>query len=94
MTAQAYEFVFETGIALDEVRDTLKLATLACSAIHGEADVLVDAGREIDTAARTLRFDCAAPAGRDLMRLFARFAQGEFGSGAFTVRRLSAPASV
>jgi hypothetical protein len=91
MASQTYSFSFNPDIPTDEVEDTLKLAIVAASAIHGESDVLVDAVHEFDAESRVCHIDGSTPAGRDLVRLFSGFLSREFGHGAFAVQRSPHP---
>jgi hypothetical protein len=88
MVQQIYVFSFAPRIPLDEVQGTLRLAVLAAEAIHGEADVLVDAVHNLDVNGRKCCIDAVTPAGRDLLRLFSSFVRREFGAGAFRIERV------
>jgi hypothetical protein len=90
MTLQTYLFRFGPNAPMNEVEDTLRLAILATAAVHGEADVAIDAAHEVESEQRICTIDGSTPSGRDLARLFSSFISREFGSQAFTVKRLSA----
>lgn len=89
MMRTIYQFKFAPTLPLGEVRDSLHLAEMAAEAVHGEADVLLDAQHEFNDDDRTCRIVGSTPAGRDLVRLFSNFLRREFGRDAFAVSAVS-----
>lgn len=85
--AEVYRYVLSARVAAGDLEDTLALAVLACQALHGEAQVRLDAGYEFDGRKRTCAIDASTPVGRDLNRLFTGLLAREFGAGAFQVTR-------
>jgi hypothetical protein len=88
MTLQTYLFRFGPIVPMNDVEDTLRLAILATAAIHGEADVAIDAAHEVESEQRICTIDGSTPSGRDLVRLFSSFLNREFGSRVFSVERI------
>ena len=88
MTQDLYRFRFKADLPVDEIEDTLSLAVIATEGLHGESQVLLDAGHAFDPAARSCVIDATSDVGRDLNRLFAGFLRREFGSDAFQIERL------
>lgn len=91
MIQSMYQFDLGVELPLSEVRDTLRLAVLAAEAIHGQADLLLDASYAFGSGDRTVRIDGSTPAARDLARLFAHFLGREFGPSCFVVERFDSP---
>jgi hypothetical protein len=88
MTEHCYRYVFADGVPVEEAEATLVLALLTCEALHGEAQVRLDAGHHFDAARRSCVLDAATPVGRDLNKLFVAFLQHEFGPDGFRVERV------
>jgi hypothetical protein len=85
--AEVYRYALPAAAAAGDLEDTLALAVLACQALHGEAQVRLDAAYEFDARKRTCSIDASSAVGRDLNRLFAGLLAREFGPGAFEVVR-------
>jgi hypothetical protein len=88
MTNEIYRYVFTPPVPLDEVEGTFLLAVWGAEALHGEAQVRLDAGHMLDRSKRACVIDAATPVGRDLNKLFAGYLAREFGPGAFRVERV------
>ncbi len=85
-----YRYTFLPETPLEEVEAALVLALVATEALHGEAQVRLDAAHHLDAERRVLVIDGTTAVGLDLNKLFWSFAAGEFGEGAFRVERLAA----
>jgi hypothetical protein len=94
MTKRIYRYRFEDPVPLDEVEDTLVLALLAVEALHGEAQVRLDAVHHFDREQRACVIDATTPVGRSLNKLFTNFLSREFGEKAFTVERVAGAPTV
>lgn len=88
-----YRFTFPEDVDWDEVEATLLLAIFAAEAVHGEADVRLNAEHDADRRARTLIVDAGTEVGRSIGRLVTQFLRKEFGDGGFTVIRSTAAPS-
>ncbi len=88
MIPRAYQFRFDPTLSIDDLRGTLRLSILATEAIHGAADVALDAAHQLDIKNRVCRIDGSTAAGRDLVRLFATFVRREFGANAVRFERV------
>jgi hypothetical protein len=62
---------------------------LATEALHGQAQVRLDAAHAVDADKRSCAVDASTTVGRDLNRLFAGFVTREFGADAFEVERIN-----
>jgi hypothetical protein len=89
MTTATYRYAFAADVPVDEVGATLMLAVLAAEALHGEAQVLLDADSAWDPTRRVCVLDARTPVGVDLNKLFTAMAAREFGPAAFTVERVA-----
>jgi hypothetical protein len=87
MDAEVYRYALPAAAAAGDLEDTLALAVLACQALHGDAQVRLDARYEFDARRRTCAIEAATAVGRDLNRLFAGLLAREFGPTAFEVCR-------
>jgi hypothetical protein len=87
MNPDTYRYVLPAGVPVTDLEDTLALAVLACQALHGEAQVRLDAAYEFDGRRRACEVDATTAVGRDLNRLFAGLLAREFGPTAFDVVR-------
>jgi len=90
MTPTTYRYTFADTIPLSEVQDTLILALLAAEAVHGSAQVRLDAEYHLDLTGHACEIAGDTIIGRDLNRLFIGFLQREFGADAFRVERVAA----
>jgi hypothetical protein len=89
MTKAIYRYRFEPDVPLDEVEDTLVLALLAVEALHGEAQVHLDAGHVFDREQRACVLDATTAVGSNLNRLFVGLLRRELGEAAFRVERVA-----
>lgn len=90
MRKYMYRFAFSTPADMAEVEQTLLLAVLAVSCLHGPAAVRLDAGYALDHDTRVLLVDASTPVGRDVTRVFAGLCAREFGDGSFRVEGVEA----
>ena len=73
MSAEVYRYHFVPSIAFEEVEASLVLALLATEALHGQAQVRLDAAHAVDVEKRSCVIDAGTAVGRDLNRMFAGF---------------------
>lgn len=88
MSRQEFRYEFEAKVPIDEVKASLLLAIWSCEALHGAAQVRLDVGHHIDTAARSCVISSDTPVGLDTNRLFVAFVSREFGPDSFTVHHI------
>jgi hypothetical protein len=88
MNQNLYRFSFAPEVSMEEIETTMLLALLATEALHGEAQVRLDAGHNLDAEQRACVIDGGTEVGRDLNRLFVGFLRREFGADAFQVERV------
>jgi hypothetical protein len=88
MPRDLYRFVFISDVPVEDIEITLLLAMLAVESLHGEVQTRLDAKHHLDSDRRTCIVDASTPVGRDLNRLFAGFAQREYGAASFRVERV------
>ena len=89
MSTEIYRYDFEEVVPTEEIEASLLLAVWSCEALHGEAQVRLDAAHFLDVAERKCVIDANTPVGRDLNKLFVAFLRREYGEDAFHVRRVS-----
>jgi hypothetical protein len=85
-----YRYTLAPEVPEEEAEASLLLAILAAEALHGEAQVRLDAAHCFDGGRRACVIDAATPVGRDINRLFVGFLRREFGPHSFTVERAEA----
>ena len=88
MPNDAHQYVFDPGIAFEDVEASLLLAIFAAESLHGEAQVRLDVSHAVDSDHRTCLIDASTEVGRDLNRLFVGFVLREFGPECFAVQRV------
>ena len=91
MSQQRYRYEFLSHVCFDEVEASLALAISPTEAIHGESQVRLDFGYNLDARARTCVLDAGTPVGLDVNRLFVGIIRKQFGEDAFVVDRLTHP---
>ncbi|MCA9054444.1 MAG: hypothetical protein KDA75_11435 [Planctomycetaceae bacterium] len=89
MTSEIYRYDFEEVVPTEEIEASLILAVWSCEALHGEAQVRLDAAHFLDVAERKCVIDANTAVGRDLNKLFVAFLRREYGEDAFQVRRVA-----
>jgi hypothetical protein len=89
MTTELYRYDFEETVPIEDIEASLLLAVWSCEALHGEAQVRLDAAHYLDPAERACVIDANTPVGRDVNKLFVAFLRREFGADTFHVRRIS-----
>jgi hypothetical protein len=90
MNAAVYRYVFEPGISIEDAEAALLLAILAAEALHGEAQVRLDAGHYFDAEQRRCVINADTAVGQDVSRLFVSFLAREFGPESFRTERIAA----
>lgn len=88
MCPTAYRYRLVAPVPVEEFEASLVLAILAAESLHGEATVRLDAGYYFDPAKRACVIDAGTSVGRDVNKLFVKYACREFGEDAFTVERI------
>lgn len=91
MTVEVYRYEFVDFVPVEEIESSLLLAVWSCEAIHGEAQVRLDAAHFLEPSQRACVIDANTPVGKDINRLFVSFLRREFGADAFQVRRVTQP---
>lgn len=86
-----YRITFTIPVDMEAVEETLLLAILAVSCLHGEAAVRLDAGYAINTRERVVVLDASTDIGIAVTRVFIGFCTREFGDEVFGVARASGP---
>ena len=84
-----YRYTFNTETTPEEIECTLLLSVVAAEALHGEAQVRLDAFYSLDRKQKLCDIDATTKVGQDLNRLFVGFISREFGTDAFVVSRSS-----
>jgi hypothetical protein len=84
----AYHFKFTDDVDMDEVEASLVLAFFGAEALHGEAQVRLDADHTFDRDRRLCIIDSETRAGQDICRLFTGYLRREFTPDKYSVRRV------
>ena len=90
MNTNAYRFVFEPQIVLEEAEMTLQLAIFAAEGLFGAARVRLDFGYYVDEPSRTIIVAGTTEVGDTIVKIFTGLALREFGEDAFRTRRIEA----
>lgn len=88
MSHAAHHFVFDPGIAFEDIEASLLLAIFAAESLHGEAQVRLDLAYAVDPEQRTCVIDATTAVGQDVNRVFIGFVLREYGPESFTVQRV------
>ena len=88
MNTNAYRFVFEPQIVLEEAEMTLQLAIFAAEGLFGAARVRLDFGYYVDEPSRTIIVAGTTEVGETIVKIFTGLALREFGEDAFRIRRM------
>jgi hypothetical protein len=94
MIGDGIRYTFAPEVAVEDVEASLLLATFAVEALHGEAQVHLDAAHDFDAERRVLVIDGTTGTGRDLNRIFTNFLRREYGLGGFRTERIGAAAGL
>lgn len=89
MSRSVYRFSFNDQIPFESIEITFLRSVLAAEALHGDAQVRLDAAHYMDSEKRMCVIDAGTSVGQDLSRLLTGFAIREFGPDAFHVERLA-----
>ncbi len=82
---RSYLYLFKTGVSMEDVEDSLALATLAAESIFGPTLLRLETSSSLDKRGRTCAIEASTPAGRVLACLFTGFVTVDLGERAFTV---------
>ena len=93
MQSAIYRFEFDKPVSMTDVETTLHLAVLGAEGLFGESSVRMDGAYSIDEQRRVCIVDARNEVGRCICQIFTGYLRKEFGSDAFTVRRVSADRS-
>jgi len=93
MNTSVYRFSFAPHVSLSDAEASLLLAAVATEGLFGETAVRLDVSYGADPPRRALIVDGTSAVGAAAVRIFTRLITREFGAGAFTVLRVSAPPS-
>lgn len=88
MAREVYRYVIAAEVPLADAEASLVLAIFGAEALHGEAQVRLDAAHLFDMESRTCVIDGSTAVGRDVARLFTGYLRRGYGERCFTVRRL------
>lgn len=87
MALSGYRYVFDRAVPFEEVRDTLHLALLAVTSMHGQTRVRLECAFACDELAHAVEVDASSELGRQLNEIFSGFVAREFGDDAFVIQR-------
>lgn len=88
MTREFYRYTFSPLVRFAHVEDSLQLALIAVSAIHGESRTKLEAFHSTNPERSLCAIDATGEVGRDLCRVFHGYCTREFGEEGFTVSRI------
>ncbi|MFA9478063.1 hypothetical protein ACERK3_07105 [Phycisphaerales bacterium AB-hyl4] len=87
MALSGCRYIFDRGVCFAEVCDTLHLALLAVTSMHGETRVRLECAFECDERAHAVVIDATLAVGRQLNTIFSGFVAREFGDDALVIQR-------
>jgi len=87
MTENVYLYLFDETVEMSGISDSLLMAVAGAEAIHGRAEVNLDAVFELSEENRVCRVDASSGVGRDIARIFVEFLALKIGEDKFTVRQ-------
>ncbi|WP_425619086.1 hypothetical protein NA78x_002817 [Anatilimnocola sp. NA78] len=93
MANDIYRYSFEDTVQSEDIEAALLLAIWGCEALHGEAQVRLDAAYFFDQATRACVIEAGTAVGRDFSRLFVNFVRRECGEDSFRVERIDSSAT-
>ena len=86
MHQEHYRYTFNDGVPMEDVWDDLLVAVCAAEALHGRAQLRMDATFRLETKARRCVVDASTPVGRTLARVFTELLSRLYSEQAFTVK--------
>lgn len=87
-------FEFKDDVPANAIGETLEVALMAASSLHGAGRVRLDASCRIDERLRLCEIDASNEVGKTLASVFVGLAEAEFGRDSFEiVRSGGAPAA-
>jgi hypothetical protein len=86
-----YQYTFDPSVSMSQVNNALILSGLAAEAIHGRAQVQLNAHFRTDPATYCATIAAATEVGQTIARVFTELVSREFGEEAFSVARTSVP---
>lgn len=89
MSNNLYRYDFNETAPIEDIEAAILLALWASEALHGEAQVRLDASYHFDVEQHCCILDANTAVGRDFNRLFISFVQRELGATGFRVSHLT-----
>ncbi len=89
MNEETYQYKFGGDVPMDQVEETLLLATLAVECLLGRSGIRLDAAFDLDPAARRGTISATTEAGKQIAKIFTGFLAHEFGEETFEVERVA-----
>ncbi len=87
MDGEIRTFEFTDEVPANAIGETLEVALMAASSLHGAGRVRLDASCRVDERMRSCEIDCSSEVGRTLASVFAGISEAEFGRDSFTITR-------
>ena len=85
MLPVTYVYTFRAELPMEEVQDSLTLATMAAESLHGRSRVRLEARFVLEPGQHTCRIEAATPVGQDLASIFTGLLARQFGEEGFSV---------
>lgn len=89
MSAERFNYTFQTGTDMDQVEDVLILATMATEGLHGRSGIQLDASFSCDHKSRLATVDVGTDVGRTIARIFTALLSTTIGEFAFKIERIA-----
>ena len=88
MSSEVYSYSFRRDVDMDQVKETLQLATMAAEGLHGRSRIQLDASFQCDLRARTAEVAVGTEVGNAIARIFTALLSTAIGERAFDVERV------
>lgn len=88
MSNEVYSYSFRPDVDMDQVKETLQLATMAVEGLHGRSRIQLDASFQCDLAARKAEVVAGTEVGDAIARIFTALLSTAIGEPAFKVERV------
>lgn len=85
MQPVTYFYSFRTDLPIEEIQDSLTLATMAAESLHGRSRVRLEARFILEPNQHACRIEAATPVGQDLASIFTGLLSRQFGEEGFSV---------
>jgi len=87
MSGTIYRYDFSDSVEMGRVEDSLLISVISAEALHGRAQVNLDADFQLNEEGRFCEVEAGSEVGRDIARILTGLLTVELSESAFTVAR-------